>query len=604
MSDEKKPDETKPVATAAASDAKPAASAAPAAPAGPAIELPPAPEGLMTLRVNGKDHFIDPKKYKTLISALHDLGYDVPHFCYHPGLEPDGNCRMCYVNQIDTKSGKPIMTMNLSQQPFQPYPKPIISCREPLNPRGMVIETETEDVKKARALVMEFLLINHPLDCPVCDKAGECTLQNNSFDHGHADSRFEEKKNEKAPKELGYDQQPHGIKLWTDRCITCTRCTRFLDEVSGSSELYVIKRGDRSEIDIMPGVPVDNPLMGNIVDICPVGALIDTSLMFSYRAWYLQKTNSICPDCSHGCNIEVQAQKEYVRRLQPRENVDVNGWWMCDGGRHDFHYINDKRRVIMVKSNGQASLDVQGESYKAGEKLKEYAKKDPAAVAGLASAWLTLEELHTFKTLFADALGSLQVGLIAQADGKEEVFPKFKIHADKNPNRAGAKLVFGPDVEKQTKAIIDGINSGRIKALYLVNSMPHYAPPEELMKALKRLEYLVVQDMLSGPLTEIAHVVLPGSSYAEKDGVFVNADNRAQVLRRAIDPLGYGHDDLAILQRVLRAAGMMDAKLLSAREVFRRMAESYADLKGLTHQALGKKGLVIGKKEEAAAAGE
>jgi NADH-quinone oxidoreductase subunit G len=619
MSEEKKPHESN---QANAADVKPAAPAGapgavvvPAQPAAaatatvvlpsggppkPAIDLPKAPEGQMTLRVNGKDHFVDPKKYRTLIAALHDLGYDVPHFCYHPGLEPDGNCRMCYVNQTDVMSGKPVMTMNLAHQPFQPYPKPIISCREPLNPRGMVIETETEEVKKARALVMEFLLINHPLDCPVCDKAGECTLQNNSFEHGNAGSRFEEKKNEKAPKELGFENQPHGIKLWTDRCITCTRCTRFLDEVSGTSELYVVNRGDRSEIDI---VPVDNPLMGNIVDICPVGALIDSSLMFTYRAWYLQKTNSICPGCAQGCNIEVQTQKEYVRRLQPRENVDVNGWWMSDEGRHDFHYINSKNRVLLVRSNGQASMDVQGTAYKAGEKLKEYAKKDPNSVAGIVSAWLTLEELHTFKSLFADALGSIQVGLIAQKDGKEQIFPKFKIYSDKNPNRAGAKLVFGADVEKNTQAIIDGINSGKIKALYLVNSMPHYVPSEDLLKALKKVEYLVVQDMLNGPLTEIAHVVLPGSSYAEKDGVFVNVNNRAQVVRRAIDPLGHGHDDLALLQRVLRAAGQMDAKLVSAREVFRRMSEIYPDLQGLTHQTLGKKGLVIGKKE-AAAAGE
>jgi len=607
MPDDKKPDDSKPAA--AATIATPAAAApapAPAAPPGPpapkppAIELPKAPEGQMCLRVNGTDHFVNPKKYKSLIGALHDLGHDVPHFCYHPGLEPDGNCRMCYVNQIDVMSGKPIMAPNLAAQPLQMYPKPIISCREPLNPRGMVIETETPDVIKARAWVMEFLLINHPLDCPVCDKAGECMLQNNSYDHGNADSRFEEQKNEKAPKELGYDKQPHGIKLWTDRCITCTRCTRFLDEVSGTSELYVTNRGDRSEIDIMPGHPVDNPLMGNIVDICPVGALIDRDLMFTYRAWYLQKTNSVCPDCSKGCNIEVQTLKQYVRRLQPRENVDVNGWWMCDHGRHDFHYINDPKRVLICKADGKASMDIQKVAYDAGAKLAAYAKKDPGSVAGLVSAWLTLEEMHTFKQLFAEALGSVQVGGIAQAPGKEEAFPKFKIEADKNPNSAGLKLIFGPDVEANTAKVIAGINAGTIKALYLVGCMPNYTPSAELMAALKKLEYLVVQDILSGPIADAAHVLLPGSSYAEKDGVFVNSQNRAQLVRRAIDPLGHGHDDLALLQRVLRAAGAADTKLVSAREVFRRMAEKYPDLAGVSHQTLGDKGAVLGVKAEGA----
>ena len=569
------------------------APATPPAPPQPAIVLPKAPDGQMCLRVNGKDHFIDPKKYRTLIGALHDLGYTVPHFCYHPGLEPDGNCRMCYVNQIDLMSGKPIMTPNLSFQPLQMYPKPIIACREPLNPRGMVIATETPDVIKARNWVMEFLLINHPLDCPVCDKAGECMLQDNSYAHGNADSRFEEQKNEKAPKDLYAPGQQHGIKLWTDRCIVCTRCTRFLDEVSGTSELYVTNRGDRSEIDIAPGHPLDNPLMGNVVDICPVGALIDKDLMFTYRAWYLQKTNSVCPDCSKGCNIEVEAQKQYVRRLRPRENVEVNGWWMCDYGRHDFHYINDTRRILVCKADGKASMDIQGVTQNVGLKLKERAKADPTSVAGLFSAWLTLEELHVFRQIFVDTLNCLQVGMLAQDATKDEVFPKFKIEADKNPNRAGARLIFGADADANTLKIIEGINAGRIKALYIAASMPHYNPPPELLAALTKLEYLVVQDVLPGPLTEKAHVVLPGSSFAEKDGVFVNSQNRAQVTRRAIDPLGHGHDDLAILQRVLKAAGSPDAKLSSAREVFRRMGESYIALAGMTHQSLGEKGKIV-----------
>lgn len=590
MSSEKK---DSPAQAANPAPAAPASAAAPKPPPTPVITLPKAPDGQMTLRVNGKDHFIDPKKHPTLIGAMHELGYDVPHFCYHPGLSPDGNCRMCYVNQIDVMSGKPLMAPNLAYQPLQMYPKPIIACREPLNPRGMVIETETPDVIKARAWVMEFLLINHPLDCPVCDKAGECMLQDNSFSHGNADSRFQEVKNEKAPKELSGDDQKHGIKLWTDRCITCTRCTRFLEEVSGTSELYVINRGDRSEIDIAPGHPIDNPLAGNIVDICPVGALIDKELMFTYRAWYFQKTQSICPDCSTGCNIQVDALKQYVRRLQPRPNVDVNGWWMCDHGRHDFHYINDPKRIIVCKTGGNASMDIQGVTLAVGQKLAALAQANPNSVAGLVSAWLTLEELYTFKQLFAESLGSLQVGLLAQEKGKEEVFPKFKIEADKNPNRAGAKLIFGANVEENTKKIIDGINSGTIKALYIVSGMPHFTPSAELLAAISKLEYLVVQDLFPGPLSEKAQVVLPAASFAEKDGVFVNIGNRAQVLRRAIDPLGHGNDDLALLQRIWRAAGGKDVKLASSREVFRKMGEQVPELSGMTYQTLGEKGAVV-----------
>jgi len=568
---------------------------APAPPHPPAVALPEAAPGLMTLRVNGKDHFIDPRKYRTLIEALRSLGYDIPHFCYHPGLKPDGNCRMCYVNMIDPKTGQPLMTPNLALQPFQPYPKPVISCREPLNPKGMIVETETPAVVKARAWVMEFLLINHPLDCAVCDKAGECMLQDYSYAHGKADSRFEEAKNEKAPKDLSAPGQEYGIKLWTDRCILCTRCVRFLEEVSGTRELSIVNRGDRCEIDIAAGHWLNNPLMGNVVDICPVGALIDRNLIFTYRAWYLRPTKSVCPACAKGCNIVLDADKQFVRRLRPRENVDVNGWWMCDYGRHDFHCVNSKRRVLFCQVKGKNELDIHSVAANAGARLKEYAKANPDSVAGLASAWLTLGEMHTFKQLFHEALGSRQTGALAQQPGKEELFPKFTIEADKNPNRAGLKMVLGADAEEQTAGIIAGINAGRIKAVYVVSGMPHYQPPPELLSALKKLELLVVQDLLHGPLTEAAHIVLPGSSFAEKSGVFINSQSRAQLLRRAIDPLAQGHDDLAVLQLVLRGAGAAEAKLDSSSEVFRKASENYAPLAGLTHKALGEKGLALAK---------
>ncbi|MCZ7644310.1 MAG: molybdopterin-dependent oxidoreductase [Planctomycetota bacterium] len=590
MSDDKKP------------DAKPAAPAAPAAPPPkpePAIKLPKAPEGQMTLRVDGTDHFIDPKKYRVLIEALHDLGYGVPNFCYHPGLEPDGNCRICYVNLIDVMSGKPMAGPNLSTQPWSMYPKPTISCRQPLDPRGMVVDTSSPAVVEARKWVMEFLLINHPLDCFVCDKAGECMLQNHSFDHGQADSRFQEAKNEKAPKELGPT-----IKLWTDRCIVCTRCTRFLDEVSGTSELYVTQRGDRSEIDIMAGHPVENEMMGNIVDICPVGCLIDKDLMFTYRAWYLQHTDTVCPSCSKGCNIKVDAQKNYVRRLQPRENREVNGFWMCDRGRKDFRYVNADTRVMQGRLGGQPA-PVIAACDEAGKRLSAAATQDPASVAGLCSAWLTLEELHVFKTLFVDVLKTLQVGLLAQADWEPKEFPKFKIEADRNPNAAGAALVFGPEAAANTAKILEAARAGKLKVLYLAASMPHFEPPAELLEALAKVETVIVQDLSHGALAEKAAILLPGSSFAEKDGVFVNAAKRAQVLRRAIDPLGQGNDDLAVLQRVARAAGAGDewGRLRSARVVFQQMAGAYPALAGMTHQSLGRQGAALNAAEPAASTG-
>jgi NADH-quinone oxidoreductase subunit G len=289
----------------------------------------------------------------------------------------------------------------------------------------------------------------------------------------------------------------------------------------------------------------------------------------------------------------VQAQKQYVRRLQPRENVDVNGWWMCDHGRNDIGYINDKNRVLLCKEGGHATLNIQEVCRTTGEKLAAYAKKDAGSVAALFSPWLTVEEMATLKAPFTATLGSLQLGLLAQTAGQEEIFPGFKIEADKNPNRAGAKLIFGAAVEAQTEQILGGIRSGKIKALYLIAGMPHYTPPQELLDVLPKLELLVVQDILNGPLTAAAHVVLPGASFAEKKGVFVNSQNRAQVLRRAIDPLGSGHDDLSLLQRIAKAAGDTDAKLVSSREVFRRLGETHPEFAGMTHVSLGAKGAVV-----------
>ncbi|MCK6471786.1 MAG: molybdopterin-dependent oxidoreductase [Planctomycetes bacterium] len=592
MSDEKKSEEKKPAAPPAPPPGGPGGP-----PPEPAIKLPKAPDGLMTLRVDGKDHFIDPKKYRNLLDALNDLGYGVPHFCYHPGLEPDGNCRMCYVNVIDVRSGKPIVGPNLATQPWSMYPKPIISCRTSLDPRGMVVEANSPPVLEARKWVMEFQLINHPLDCPVCDKAGECMLQDNSFKHGQADSRFHEHKNEKAPKELGPT-----IKLWTDRCITCTRCTRFLDEVAGTSELYVINRGDRSEIDIAPGHPLDNELMGNVVDICPVGCLIDKDLMYTYRAWYLQKTDSVCPACSRGCNIQVNAQKEYVRRLTPRENRDVNNFWMCERGRKDFRYINADERILQGRVNNEA-YPVIAAAEEAGRLLAAAAQQGPHSVAGFCSAWLTLEELHTFKQLFEETLRSKQYGLLEQAGWEAKEFPKFKIDADRNPNRAGAKLVLGAGIEGAAAGVIEQMAQGRVKVAYVVASMPHFEPSGELLQALEKVETVIVQDLSRGPLSAKAKIVLPGASFAEKDGVFINSDGRMQVLRRAVDPLGQGNDDLAVLQRVARAAGS-EQKMLSGREVFRRMAESYPELKGLNHKVLGRKGQVLGAPQPEAADGD
>lgn len=508
--------------------------------------LPKPPEGRMTLRVNGHDYFVDPKQ-RSLLDALLALGIEVPHFCWHPGLPPDGNCRMCVVNLADPRTGKPICGPNLASWKMEP--KLFISCRTPLDSRGMMVETENERIRAARRAVLEFLQLNHPLDCPVCDKAGECMLQDNCFKYGSDHSRFIEEKNEKPPKELGPN-----MALWTDRCILCARCVRFLDKVAGTSELRIINRGDRNEIAVAADHPLDNPLEGNIADICPVGALINKRLIYSYRAWMLRPTPSVCPGCAKGCNIHVDAAKEYVRRLRPRACPEVNGFWMCDFGRFEFSYINARDRLLKATVDGQ-DAPVAEAARRAGERLAEYARKDPKTVAGLASTWLTVEELEAFKQLFAKTLGGAATGAFGRPDGREYVFPHFKIEADKNPNRAGAQLVLGEDCFQRAAKIIADARAKRVKALYLISAVPNFIPPADLLDALPSLELLVVQDLAAGEPSKHAHIVLPAASFAEKDGTFVNIAERKQKIRRAIDPLGEGYADLDVLRLVARGAG-------------------------------------------------
>jgi NADH-quinone oxidoreductase subunit G len=547
----------------------------------------------MTLRVNGRDHFIDPAKHRSLIEALRDLGYDIPHFCYHPGLSLDGNCRMCCVNVVDLKTGTPVQTMDLSRTPPAPYPKPVISCREPLDPRGMSVLTETPAVLEARLWTMEFLLINHPLDCPVCDKAGECLLQDHSYVHGPATGRFAERKNEKPPKEVG-----PSIMLWTDRCILCRRCTRFLQEVSGTGELCIVERGDRCEIAAAPGRPVDNELMGNIVDLCPVGALIHKELKYSYRAWYLRRVDTICPCCARGCNIQAQAQGQYVRRLVPRENREVNGWWMCDRGRLDFRHVNSPERLQVGRVDGRAQPPAEA-AREAGRRLAAAAREAPEAVAVLASAWLTLEELHVLKRLCIETLRCPLPGLLAQADWTAREFPGFRIEADRNPNRAGARLILGADAEARAARILESARAHKLKALYLVLSMPHFAPTAELREALAGLPdggpgapLTIVQDLFESELSRAAGILLPGASFAEKDGAYVSSTGRVQLLRRVIDPLANGEDDLALIQCLAQGAGVAEAPS-PARQVFSRLTMEHSSLAGMDYRGLGRKGLIL-----------
>src|SRR5436309_6928302 len=278
---------------------------------------------MATVYVNDRPVDIGTEKLNC-IQAAQRGGVFVPYYCWHPALSVVASCRMCLVEVGEMKGGKPVL-----------QPRVVPACQTPAKD-GTVIVTDSDKAKFAQQQTLESLLLNHPLDCPVCDKAGECMLQDFSYHFGRSTSRMVDEKNTPPNKpDLG-----EHITLFTDRCIMCSRCVRFTREISGTAELQVINRGDHSAIDIFPGEPLNNKLAGNVVDLCPVGALGSKDFLYKQRVWYLQSKESVCADCSTGCSVYVDQNKNIVYRLRPRENPQAQGYFMCDEGRHGYNYVN------------------------------------------------------------------------------------------------------------------------------------------------------------------------------------------------------------------------------------------------------------------------
>ncbi|MCX7915923.1 MAG: molybdopterin-dependent oxidoreductase, partial [Verrucomicrobiae bacterium] len=430
---------------------------------------------------------------------------------------------------------------------------------------GMVVHTRNEKVVKAREGVMEFLLINHPLDCPICDQAGECRLQEFSVDYGKGRSRFIEEKVHK-PK-----RTPLGPKIVLDdeRCILCSRCVRFMKEIAGQDCLGFVNRGSYSTLTCYPGMEPNTNYDLNLVDICPVGALTSTDFRFKQRVWFLKETKSICPNCATGCNTVLWSREGVVYRQTPRDNEAVNQCWMCDYGRLNYKFINDSARLTSpsVKSS------VLGERFPVTwtEITRQIAAKlrgrPGSIIAGIASARATTEELFLFHKLLRDVLGAQWVDVVPRRGEPDH----FLLNADRNPNTAGAELtgVATGDLPR----ILDGVRAGTIKVLLMMGENP---VEEEL---LKKLELLVVIDILPGHHTQHAHYVLPGATFAEKRGTFINAKRRIQRLNAAIPSPGIARPEWQTLAALMNELGA-DGRYLTIEDVFADEAREILSLKG------------------------
>src|SRR3989449_9578071 len=393
------------------------------------------------LTIDGKD--IEVEAGTNLIEAARRLGIEVPHYCYHPGLSIAGQCRLCMVD-------------------IEKTPRPSIACNTPAA-EGMVVHTQTERVKDMRRSMMEFHLINHPLDCPVCDQAGECWLQIYYMQHGLYDPRVMDEKVHK-PKAVPLGRH---VMLDAERCILCSRCVRFCDEITKTGELGIFNRGDHSEIGLFPGQDLENNYSGNVVDICPVGALTDRDFRFRVRVWYLDTTKSICPGCARGCNVEVHvnrkrphhAEGRRVARLKPRFNDAVNAWWICDVGRYGFDAVDDPSRIRFAR-RGDAEVELDEALNALLDALRRHT---PAEIAILASPDLANEDLFALRRLI-ETLGIRQVAFGVPPAAPTPAPDDFLLHADRHPNTRGAETILPAG---DASAILAAARAGRVKVLWV-----------------------------------------------------------------------------------------------------------------------------------------
>jgi NADH-quinone oxidoreductase subunit G len=530
-----------------------------------------------------------------LIQAAMRGGVFIPHYCWHPALTVVASCRMCLV---EVGERKPDGTVTMQ-------PRVVPACQTPAKD-GTVVITNSKKTVGAQQQTLESLLLNHPLDCPVCDKAGECLLQDFSYDYGKSQSRMIDEKNTPPNK-------PHigeHITLFADRCILCSRCVRFTREIAGTAELQVINRGDHGEIDIFPGEPCNNKLAGNVVDLCPVGALCNKDFLYTQRVWFLKSEKSVCPDCSTGCSIYVDQNKDIVYRLRPRENPQAQGYFMCDEGRFDYPYINARQRLAQPLGRVEG-----GQNLTSWEQVLPGIRRDlTAAVAGDASAvvavlspFLTCEEAYLLARYFKGLSGQVRLALgRVPVVGEDDTYPKdrrgrpvqpvkFTIHAEKCPNRRGVEEVLR-HYQGEVIAfdeVLRAAGAGELKAMYLTAG---YSPraglwvTEEQAQSLQRVPLLIVQDLFQTPASQVARYVLPASSFAEKEGTFVNYAGLAQAIRWAMRPSRQGRTDGQIFLDLMERRGLAHAPSLRA-----ELATEVPYFAPLASGELGENGVRLGQ---------
>ncbi len=506
-----------------------------------------------------------------LIQAASRVGIDVPHFCYHPALSVVAQCRQCLVE-------------------VEGVPKVMPACNTFVR-EGLIVKTNTDKAIKARKATVEFTLINHPLDCPICDKGGECPLQLTTVKHGPGHSRFEGPEQKKVRRKYYLSDR---ILYDPNRCIMCTRCVRFTDEVTKTGELGFDGRGFRKKIVVFPGKNLDNELSGNVTDLCPVGALLNKDNLHEERVWYWKFTESVCTLCSTGCNITVgvDPRKGQVSRVRPRMNMDVNEYWICDRGRYGFRDVQKGgvrlKDPIVRKGEGFEISDWTDAIAIASSGLMKARETSPDSVAVLASPTLTNEELYLIKKI-SGVLKTERIGSNIGDTGDTKLFGL--ISSDPYPNSAGVKDMGIPSGPESIEELIKAILNGGVKVLYAVGEdLFKFATAEQhprLKEALAGLSLLIAEDYKITETVRLAHVILPGASPYEKEGTFTNDRGRVQRVRQTIPPPGTAKPDWEILSLVGGAIEPHSFECGAPSEIMLEIAGHVSAYSGINYENIG-----------------
>jgi NADH-quinone oxidoreductase subunit G len=557
---------------------------------------------VVKVKVNDIEVDADPKD--NCILAARKAGVEIPHYCWHESLSVVASCRMCLVEVGETK---PDGTVAMG-------PKLVPGCQTPIK-EGTIIRTDSAKVKTSQQMTLELLLLNHPLDCSICDQAGECYLQDYTYKYGNAHSRLDEPKLQREDKYHIGEQ----IALFTDRCVMCTRCVRFTREVSGTAELQVVARGSHEEIDVFPDTPCNNKLAGNVVDLCPVGALCSKDFLYKKRVWWLKHAESVCTGCSTGCSIHVDQNENKVYRLRPRENPQAQGHFMCDEGRFGFKYIHDDRRLKFPKlKNAASGVATTGTASQTSDlsfadpwptvlgevkkRIRQAIQNDPSGFVAVLSPLMTVEEAYLLASYIKgiDPRTKLTLGPVPMV-GSDDLYPKgpkgeppapgkvkFTIRAEKCPNRLGVEAV----LRHFERAVIhaDSLGKSSASAWYVVGGYSAGWVTESLDQAIGTPSLLIVQDIFPSPLSDRADIVLAAGSFAEREGTYVNHAGLAQAAHASIRPPEEARADGRILMELAGRSGLFNAMALR-----KEIGTNIAEFSAIAIGDLGEHGVRLAK---------